>query len=208
MPQLLANARDEITRVLKIELNEKEHIKSALVALCYYEKVNKSLKKEDKENNIMYCHHRSNMRSLLSENDIDDHISQSASEIDKDIEEMLKRGSNWRLVRIEKLYIETYTLRRTISGLYISTPKKLANTKCTINPDNSQTGDDMCLKYALGAYFACNRGVTKNLQHLSVLQLYLDIVNLDRIPMPTPICSRIFNKIEEMNPDISINIWE
>ena len=26
--------------------------------------------------------------------------------------------------------------------------------------------------------------------------------------MPTPICSRIFNKIEEMNPDISINIWE
>ena len=26
--------------------------------------------------------------------------------------------------------------------------------------------------------------------------------------MPTPICSRIFNKIEEMNPDISINVWE
>ena len=26
--------------------------------------------------------------------------------------------------------------------------------------------------------------------------------------MPTPICSRIFNKIEEINPDISINVWE
>ncbi|GBB85764.1 hypothetical protein RclHR1_01220060 [Rhizophagus clarus] len=26
--------------------------------------------------------------------------------------------------------------------------------------------------------------------------------------MPTPICPRIFNKIEEMNPDISINVWE
>ena len=50
---------------------------------------------------------------------------------------MLKRGSNWRLVQIEKLYIEAYTLRQTISRLYISTPKKLANTKCTINPDNS-----------------------------------------------------------------------
>ncbi|CAG8586358.1 10657_t:CDS:2, partial [Cetraspora pellucida] len=126
----------------------------------------------------------------------------------KDIEEMLRRGSNWRLVRIEKLYIEAYTLRRAISGLYISTPKKLANTKCTINPDNSQTGDDMCLKYALGAYFASKRGKNKNLQRLSVLQSYLDIVNLDEIPMPTPICSHIFNKIEEMNPDISINIWE
>ncbi|CAG8830537.1 22932_t:CDS:1, partial [Cetraspora pellucida] len=156
----------------------------------------------------MYCHHRSKMHSLLSENDIDDHISQSASEIDKDIEEMLRRRSNWRLVQIEKLYIEAYTLQRATSGSYISTPKKLANTKCTINPDNSQTGDDMCLKYALGAYFASNRGENKNLQRLSVLQPYLDIVNLDGIPMPTPICSRIFNKIEEMNPDISINIWE
>ena len=26
--------------------------------------------------------------------------------------------------------------------------------------------------------------------------------------MPIPICSRIFNKIEEMNSDISINVWE
>ena len=121
---------------------------------------------------------------------------------------MLRRGSNWRLVRIEKLCIEAYILRRTTGGSYIPTPKKLANTKCTINPDNSQIEDDMCLKYALGAYFASNRGETKNLQRLSVLQPYLDIVNLDRVPMPTPICSRIFNKIEEMNPDIFINIWE
>jgi hypothetical protein len=25
--------------------------------------------------------------------------------------------------------------------------------------------------------------------------------------MPTPVCPRIFNKIEEMNPDISISVW-
>ena len=37
---------------------------------------------------------------------------------------------------------------------------------------------------------------------------YLNVVKLDEIPMPTPICSYIFNKIEEMNPNISINIWE
>ena len=136
-------------------------MKSALVALCYYEKVNKSLKKEDKENNIMYCHHRSKMRLLLSENDIDDHISQSASEIDKDIEEMLRWGSNWRLVWIEKLYIEAYTYRQATSGSYISTPKKLANTKCTINPDNknlidpeTNTLSEKCLQGVLKVYFA------------------------------------------------------
>ncbi|GBB97709.1 hypothetical protein RclHR1_30460001 [Rhizophagus clarus] len=38
--------------------------------------------------------------------------------------------------------------------------------------------------------------------------LLRNIVKLDGIPMPTPICSRIFDKIEEMNPDISINVWE
>ena len=26
--------------------------------------------------------------------------------------------------------------------------------------------------------------------------------------MPTPICLRIFNKIEKINPDISINVWK
>ncbi|GBB86700.1 hypothetical protein RclHR1_13090001, partial [Rhizophagus clarus] len=41
------------------------------------------------------------------------------------------------------------------------------------------------------------------------LKPYLvDVIKLDGIPMPTPICPRIFNKIEEMNPDISINVWE
>src|SRR5260363_47577 len=201
MPQLLANARDEITRVLKIELNKKDQIKTALIAHCYYAN---SKKKED----MLYRHHRSKMCPLLTENDIDEHISQSASEIDKKIEEMLNGKLGMQLIRIEKLCIEAYILQRTTGGSYTPTPKKLANTKCTINPDNSQTGDDLCLKYALGAYFASNEGITKNLQRLSVLQPYLNIVKLDGIPMPTPICSRTFKKIEEMNPNISINVWE
>ncbi|CAG8652962.1 9908_t:CDS:2, partial [Scutellospora calospora] len=69
------------------------------------------------------------------------------------------------------LTIEAYTYQRAFGGSYISTLKKLANTKCTINSDNSQTGKN------------------KNLQCLFVLQPYLDIVNLDRVPMLTPICS-------------------
>src|SRR6185312_10847677 len=91
---------------------------------------------------------------------------------------------------------------------YISRLQKSLPILNALLIDNSQTGDDMCLKYALGAYFANNRGENKNLQCLSVLQPYLDIVNLDGVPMLTPVCSCIFNKIEEINPDISINIWE
>src|SRR5439155_14534830 len=152
-------------------------------------------------------YHNGKMRVILSENDIDEHITLSAGEIDAKIERFLNNGSGWTLIRIEMIYIEVYAYRRAVGGSFKPTPKNLANTKCTINPDNSKTGDDMCLKYAFGPYFATLDGITKNLQRLSVIKPYLDIVNLDGIPMPTPICPRTFQKIEAQNPEISINVW-
>src|SRR5437660_7526814 len=94
-------------------------------------------------------HHRGEMRAILSENDIDEHITLSAGEIDVKIEKILSNGSGWVLIRIEMIYIEVYAYRRATGGSYKPTPKKLANTKCTINPDNSKTRDDMCLMHAL-----------------------------------------------------------
>ncbi|CAG8632536.1 28_t:CDS:2, partial [Paraglomus occultum] len=135
-------------------------------------------------------------------------VDRDTGEIDKKIEEFLRSGSGWTLIRIEMMFIEAYTLRRAESGSYRPTPKNLANKKCTINPDNSKTKDDLCLKYAVGAYFANYEGITKNLQRLSIIQPYLNRVNLDGIPMPTPICNRTFQKIEAQNPAISINVWE
>ncbi|CAG8641173.1 12847_t:CDS:2 [Cetraspora pellucida] len=143
------------------------------------------------------------MHVILTKEDINEHIDLSISKIDNEIDLFMKSELGWNLVRIEILTIEAYTYQRAFGGSYISTPKKLANTKCTINSDNSQTGDNMCLKYALGAYFVSNRGENKNLQCLSVLQPYLDIVNLDRIPMPTSICPYIIkskdNKYRQKN---------
>ncbi|CAJ0748202.1 19368_t:CDS:2, partial [Entrophospora sp. SA101] len=37
---------------------------------------------------------------------------------------------------------------------YIKTPKKLTNTKGTINPDNSETKDNNCLQWAICAFNA------------------------------------------------------
>src|SRR5205085_2134602 len=97
-------------------------------------------------------YHNGNMRAILSENDIDEHITLSGGEIDTKIEAFLNNGSGWTLIRIEMMFIEAYTLRRAEGGSYKRTPKNLANKKCTINPDNSKTKDDLCLKYAHGAY--------------------------------------------------------
>ncbi|CAJ0639815.1 1510_t:CDS:1, partial [Entrophospora sp. SA101] len=208
MPQLIASAREQITSVLKAELRRKDQIKSAIVVYCNYMKMEKKGEGKVAVPFYIQSHHRGEMRAILSEQDIDEHITLSAGEIDVKIEEFLKSGSGWTLIRIEMIYIEVYAYRRAVGGSFKPTPKNLANTKCTINPDNSKTGDDMCLKYAFGPYFATLDGITKNLQRLSVIKPYLDIVNLDGIPMPTPICPRTFQKIEAQNPEISINVWE
>ncbi|RHZ49273.1 hypothetical protein Glove_526g3 [Diversispora epigaea] len=163
MPQLMASARKQITSVLKAELQRKNQIKSTIVVYCNYMKIPKAKKGGLQPPIYIQPHHRGGMRAILSEQDIDEHLTLSAGEIDKKIEKFLNNGSG--------LYLAE-------GGSYKPIPKKLANTKCTINPDNSKTRDDMCLKYALGAYFAYNEGVKVHLEHLSY------------------------------NPDISINVWE
>ncbi|GBC14092.2 hypothetical protein GLOIN_2v1820840 [Rhizophagus irregularis DAOM 181602=DAOM 197198] len=163
-------------------------------------------------------YHRGVIRVLLLKNDIDDHLTKSAVDITDKIVKFMKGGSGWKIVSIDILTIETYTYRRAEGGSYILTPKALANKKCTINPDNKDLIDpdtglpsEKCLQGALGAYFAYKDGHTQKLERIfraEKFKTYLEQVNLNAIPMPTPVCPRIFSKIEDLNPEISINIWE
>ncbi|UZO14596.1 uncharacterized protein OCT59_006052 [Rhizophagus irregularis] len=79
-----------------------------------------------------------------------------------------------------------------------------------VDPETNALSEK-CLQGALGCYFADQDGITDHLGRrifrAKSLKKYLDVVKLDGIPMPTPICPHIFGKIEEMNPDISINVW-
>ena len=116
---------------LQTELKRKEQIKSAIVVKCIYykqEKVNKGGKKVPCIR-ITEKYHKGKLRTILSENYIDEHITLSGGEIDKKIEQYLENGSNWILARIDMMFIEAYTLRRAYGGSHIVTPKRLANTK-------------------------------------------------------------------------------
>ncbi|PKB96142.1 hypothetical protein RhiirA5_435370, partial [Rhizophagus irregularis] len=186
--------------VLQTELHRKDQIKSAIVVKCLY-----LLTKKDKE-------------EREDSDDFANKVYKVKYHRDKQVEEALLRGSGYTLDRIEEISIETYKLQRGAGGSFKPTPKKLANTKATINPDNKGLIDretnrlsEKCLQGALGCYFAHQDGETDHLERIfraTKYKPYLDVVKLDGIPMPTPICSRIFNKIEEMNPDISISVWE
>ena len=217
MPQLMGLAQQKIKEVLQTELHRKDQIKSVIVVLCRYSIVTIS-KDGTVSKTTVDLHHRGKIRPILSKEEIDEHITKSAVEIDKHVENKLDSGSGYCLERILKIFIEAYPYRQATGGSFKPTPKKLANTKCTINPDNKGLNDpetnkpsEKCLQGALGVYFAYQDGHTEHLERIfraKKLKPYLDVVKLDGIPMPTPICSRIFNKIEEMNPDISINVWK
>ncbi|GBB96236.1 hypothetical protein RclHR1_27070004 [Rhizophagus clarus] len=163
-------------------------------------------------------YHRGDMRPILLKEDIEEHITKTIGEIDVQIEGILKKGSGYILELILEIFIEIYTLRRALGGSFNPTPPKLANSKCTINPDNQGLIDpeinkpsEKCLQGALGAYFAYLDGHTDHLGwrifRAKNLKPYLEQVKLYGIPMPTPVSHYIFNKIKEMNPDISVNVW-
>ncbi|CAG8492072.1 6627_t:CDS:2 [Scutellospora calospora] len=173
MPQLIANAREQITKVLKAELCKKDQIKTALIAQCIYSGHVSKEKGKLKSPLTIIAYHRSLMRVILTEEDINKHINLSISEIDNAIDSFMQEGSGMNL--------------------------KLANTKCTINPDNSEIIDpitgmpsDNCLQGALACYFANKDGHTEHLEQIYTKKDYKQYLDI----------------IEEMNPDISINVWE
>ena len=113
------------------------------------------------------------MRPILLEGEIDGHITQSVGKIDKQVEEALLKGSGYTLERIEEISIEAYSLRQGTGGSHIPTPKRLANTKSTINPNNKGLIDpetnkpyERCLKGALSCYFAHKDGETDHLERI------------------------------------------
>ena len=198
-------------------MRKKDWIKTVLIAQYIYSRhVSKGKGKLSLLTIIAY--HRSLMCVILTEEDINKHINLTISEIDNAIDSFIQEGLGMNLVRIEMLTIEAYTYRRTTGGSYILTPKKLANTKYTINPDNSKIINPVtnmpygnCIQGALACYFAYKDGYTEHFEWIYTkkdYKQYLDIVNLDGISMPTPVCSHIFNKIKKINPDISINVWK
>ena len=90
MPQIMALIRPKITEVLQTELQRNDQIKSAIVALYRYS-VTKRNPDGTRETSIVDKHHRGEMQALLQEADIDEHITRTAGEIDKHIEDTLKR---------------------------------------------------------------------------------------------------------------------
>ncbi|EXX77773.1 uncharacterized protein OCT59_024709 [Rhizophagus irregularis] len=165
IPQLIGVSNKTITGVLQEELCRKNQIKTVLVINAIYVKYKyngkgNSADKAIYEAKYLDRYHRGKIDVLLSEKDIDEHLAISISHIDKKISDYLIHKSGFILKRINSISIETYTLCHGTGGSFISTSKRLANIKSTINPDNKDLIDletkkpsEKYLQDALGLYF-------------------------------------------------------
>ena len=172
MPQLMSVTCQKIKEVLQTELRRKDQIKSAIVALCRYLITNKE-RDGSTSTTIVDLYHKGQMWPILLKGEINEHITKTAGEIDEQVENMLKSGSGYHLEQILEISIEAYTYRRATGGSYKPTPKKLANTKCTINPDNqglvnpkTNKLSEKCLQGAFEIYFTHQDGHTKHLERI------------------------------------------
>ncbi|CAG8748136.1 6791_t:CDS:2, partial [Rhizophagus irregularis] len=208
MVQMIEASHEKITEVIQTEFERKgSQLKARITAYCAYEQ----RKIVQGEISVTYTdkYHDRETQVLLAEHSINEFLDRSAGVmIDADIEAYLNNGSGWKLLQIEMIYIEFYKYERALGGSWKETPKGLSNKKVTINPNNRATEDNLCLGYTLGLHFLHyeNDGIVKNPQNLSKIRPYISRINLEGIPMPTPICPRVFEKIEKQNPEISVNV--
>ncbi len=112
IPKLISASRPKIKEVLQTELCRKDQIKSAIVVLCRYKIGNK--KEAESEPVFIDKHHRGGMCPILLKGEIDGHITQSVGEINKQVEDTLKKGSGCILERILEISIEAYRYLRSL----------------------------------------------------------------------------------------------
>ena len=90
MSQLISNTWKQITKVLKIELYKKDHIKFTIVAeYIYYDYFLKSKNKPKALITINY-YYRGEIQVIFSENNIDKYINLIIAKIDININKFMK----------------------------------------------------------------------------------------------------------------------
>ena len=88
------------------------------------------------------------MQTLLRMEDFEDSYQSSMNKIWNSFDVYLKNGSGWRLERMEKILLNTYTYTPIKISSYIKTPKALAGKKALINVQNED--DKKCFEYSKG----------------------------------------------------------
>lgn len=131
-----------LTTPLRQELRKHGNIRASV---SFYANYHNDISKES-----ISAPHQLSTKTLHNQNEIAEFITQTIDEARQTIDTFEQRGSGWRFIRINNVYVQTYRYRPLRGGSYIDLPAFIKNKKCCINIKNE---DHMCLKYCILYHF-------------------------------------------------------
>ena len=123
---------------------------------------------------------------------------QLLKELDGQIEEFNKRGSNFVLDAVTEFTVVIAQYRPLAGSTYIPTPPNIKKKKAVINVVNN---DNRCFEWAI---LSCLYPQKANINHVSSYKKYRNTLNFDDINFP--VSTKDIPKFEKQNPDISVNV--
>ena len=209
---LIRNNRNNTTQKISIEITEhfskpKEVLNDRdlvdpLIGIIYKKSTNPTNEKvyDDKyhHSNVFTLYPRSSIRKLL------DDLIASLIRNREDNVARLEGASNHRLEFINEIFVHFHVINPPSERSFIPTPKKLADKKAIINPQNK---DDKCFLYAVGISVSSDELGNKNLARISKKLLKCcEQLKIDNIDFPPS--TKDTEQFEKDNTNISITIFE
>lgn len=115
------------------------------------------------------------------------------------VDDIVMRGSGFSLTEINELLVQVNEFQPIAGSTYIPLPPELARKKSIVNVQNT---DNQCCKYAV---LSALHPVDRNAQRVTnYIPFYNELV-FDGIDFPVKI--RDINRFEQLNSNISINIY-
>ena len=119
-------------------------------------------------------------RPIVDISDIKKTFIDASIEIEKQIEDFIKRGSQWMLKEVTDMYLKIVPYFAFNGSSYLALPDWINKKHCVINIKNN---DDRCFEYAV----LCGQNIKEIKQHperVSNYDKYLDTLNFDNINFP------------------------
>lgn len=113
------------------------------------------------------------------------------------VDQFTENGSNWRVNKVESLYVNCAVYKPLRGSSYVELPPWIKNSKSCINVKNN---DNKCFSYAI---LSCLYPAKSHSDRVSNHVKNLDKLNMKDIEYPVKACS--YAKFEKQN-DISINV--
>ena len=188
----MRNASSEISRLLHNAMEIHSNIRwSLMIGVRFQRQTGEDIA-------WIEANFSSSSQILLNEYEIDTQIDSAFQEIMRRIEEFIALGSGWSVDWVVNAFVRVAAYNSIGGSSYLKTPAFIANTKATINIQNS---DNRCFLYSIAAAIYVQ---AENPQRAHYYDAYINKFNVKGLEFPMSISQ--IDKFEAQNDSISVTV--